>query len=116
MLTYWPIGVAITVRRLSPERLISAPCPPKMPIVGKVMAAVNPALRPERMRESSGETRSAARSQLLVFGRSSGPCATGSADVLPERRLPAGATDEVRLPVTTTAGAGGGMPQVLSAS
>src|SRR4051794_35329223 len=110
------MGVAITIRRLFPERSISAPWPPKIPMVGKVMAAVNPAFLPERIRESSAVTRSAARTQLLVFGRSSGPWATGSPDVPDDRRPAAvGAAVDVRPVVTTTAGVAGGMPQVLSA-
>src|SRR6266545_4247760 len=81
MVTYCPTGAATTIVRLSATRLMNAPWPPKIPLVGKLTADVYPALRPSIIRRSVCDTRSAARSQLLVAGRSSGPCTTGSAGV-----------------------------------
>src|ERR1039458_4076337 len=72
---YCPAGEATTISPgLWPEsRSITAPWPAKIPLVGKVTAVVKPALRAVSMRRSVGEISSAAFSQLVVAGRSSGP-------------------------------------------
>ena len=53
---YWPIGEATTISpAFSPvSRSITAPCPAKIPRVGKVAAVVKPALRAVSMRRSVG--------------------------------------------------------------
>ncbi len=59
------------------------PCPPNMPRAGNVTVVVKPALRTDSMRRSDGSISLAARTQLVVAGRSSGPIArvTGAAAV-----------------------------------
>lgn len=48
-------------------------CPAKIPIAGKSTAVVNPVLRAGAIDASPGSTGSAAGSQLVFDGRSSGP-------------------------------------------
>src|SRR5574340_1754601 len=69
------------MRRFSPARLTTAPWPAKMPLVGKTTAEVKPALRASSMRRSVALKMSAARTQLVVAGRSSGPRAGGGVAV-----------------------------------
>src|SRR2546427_4649158 len=78
--TYSPAGETTTIwPGRSPARSITAPSPAKMPCAGKVTAVVKPALRAASMRLSERLSRSAARTQLVLEGRSSGPRATGAA-------------------------------------
>ena len=58
---------------------MTAPCPAKMPRVGKVTAVVKPAPRAVSMRWSVAEISSAILIQLVVWGRSSGPRAGAAA-------------------------------------
>src|SRR5438105_10692487 len=77
---YWPTGSATIIwPGLSPARSITAPWPAKIPRVGKVTAVVNPADRADSNLASVVLMRSAAFTQLVVFGRSSGPRAGGLA-------------------------------------
>src|ERR1019366_6095639 len=72
---YCPTGEATII---SPDfsavrRSMTAPCPAKIPRVGKVTAVVKPAPRAVSMRRSVLLTSSAILTQLVVWGRSSGP-------------------------------------------
>src|ERR1017187_5896345 len=72
---YCPAGEATII---SPDfsavtRSMTAPCPAKIPRVGKVTAVVNPASRAVSMRRSEMDTSSAILTQLVVCGRSWGP-------------------------------------------
>src|ERR1035438_2473997 len=72
---YCPAGEATII---SPDlsavtRSMTAPCPAKIPRVGKVTAVVNPASRAVSMRRSETDTSSAILTQLVVWGRSWGP-------------------------------------------
>ena len=91
-----------------------APCPAKMPRDGKVTAAVKPALRALSMRRSAGLIRSAARSQLVFEGRSSGPRAGAAEGVV----AGAGVAGALRRepPAGASGGAASGIPSVPSAS
>ena len=89
---------------LSPARFTIAPWPAKIPVVGNVTALVKPALRADSILGSFERSLSAARSQLVVRGRSSGPLAGAAAAVV----------DVVA--VGTGAVGGGGSPMVLSPS
>src|SRR5437870_13556392 len=78
--TYSPAGETTTIwPGRSPARSITAPSPAKMPCAGKVTAVVKPALRAASMRLSERLSRSAARTQLVLEGRASGPRAPGAA-------------------------------------
>src|SRR5579864_1829636 len=103
--TIWPA--------LEPARSITAPSPAKMPCAGNVTAVVNPALRAGSMRLSARLTKSAARTQLLLDGRSSGPRATGGAGAAGGPGAGAAGGVPVR---PGAAGAASEIPQVLSAS
>src|ERR1019366_6276237 len=99
-------------------RSMTAPCPAKIPRVGKVTAVVKPAPRAVSMRRSVAEISSAILTQLVVWGRSSGPRAgvaaagvavvvgVGVAGVVPRPPRPAVA-------VAVAVGAAPGCPQVL---
>ena len=78
---YWPTGEATIISPgFSPvRRSMTAPCPAKIPRVGKVTAVVKPAPRAVSMRRSVAEISSAILTQLVVCGRSSGPRAGGAA-------------------------------------
>src|SRR5271157_1487001 len=127
---YCPAGEATTI---SPafcplSRSITAPWPAKIPVVGKVTAVVKPALRAVSMRRSVGEISSAAFTQLVVAGRSSGPRtrvevaagAVGAAGVAGVAGVNGVVAIWPRPPrpavVGAVAGAAPGMPQVLNPS
>src|SRR5579871_1451782 len=81
-----------------------------MPLLGNVTAVVKPSARTDSSRLSDGFTRSAALTQLVVNGRSSGPLAGGGAGVAGC----AGCGAAPRAPPVV--GAASGIPNVLSAS
>src|SRR5439155_25661113 len=115
--TYSPAGDTTTSwPGRSPARSITAPWPAKMPCVGKVTAVVKPALRAASMRLSERLSRSAARSQLVLEGRSSGPRATAAGGDAGVAGGPGAGGAPPRPCAPGVAGAASGMPQVLSAS
>src|SRR5271166_1907660 len=111
---YWPTAGTITISPgFSPARLITAPWPAKMPRVGKTTAVVNPALRANSIRRSEVWISSAAFSQLVVAGRSSGPREGGGAGVFV---VAAVAVPRPPRPAAAAAGAAPGKPHVLRPS
>src|ERR1035441_1643403 len=125
---YCPAGEATII---SPDlsavtRSMTAPCPAKIPRVGKVTAVVNPASRAVSMRRSETDTSSAILTQLVVWGRSWGPrerAAAGAAVVAGADGVGVGVgvagvvvPRPPRPAVAVAAGAPPGCPHVLSAS
>ena len=100
---------------------MTAPCPAKIPRVGKVTAVVKPAPRAVSMRRSVVLTSSAILTQLVVWGRSSGPRAGVAAAWVAAAGVVVGVAVVVPRPprpavAVAAAGAAPGCPQVLKAS
>src|ERR1017187_7408585 len=121
---YCPTGEATII---SPDfsavrRSMTAPCPAKIPRVGKVTAVVKPAPRALSMRRSVLLTSSAILTQLVVCGRSSGPRAGLAAACVAAVAVVVGVAVVVPRPpqplvaAAAAAGAAPGCPHVLRAS
>src|SRR5438552_17739695 len=98
---------------MTPAKSITAPWPAKMPRGGKVTDVVKPVARAESKRRSEVLTRSAARTQLVVEGRSWGPRAGGLVEAAGAAGFVCCCPPPPRPPVAVVGGAASGLPVVL---